>query len=285
MGSGKGGTGRVACPVPRLIDSTSVSLEGQPDQRHVEAAGAIRSAGVAASHRTGANPRRRSTLNTAAAEAPAAYGSTPASPAVSGSRVPPEHLFAYSDRRVGVIRKQAIDAELVVKRKLGRLIAASVQVLRAVRIAYAEVRCKEVVLGTEGERVQEQPDAMGVAHQSRRPPKRVAGGVARHDAALVRADSIRVGSDLAQAPRRDQVVVRPRVAAGDKVSRRAGDVDQLNQRERCLPPQPLQVSDLEGLDEYLRPPPVKAITAQRAEQRPIKREAERLKNVGCLVSG
>jgi hypothetical protein len=105
----------------------------------------------------------------------------------------------------------------------------------------------------------------------------MAGSVARDDPALVRADPIRVGSNLAQAPRRDEIVIRTPVTAGDKISRRARDVDELDQRKPRLVPQPLQVANLEGLDEYFCPGPVKAVTAQRAEQRPVKREAQRPK--------
>src|SRR5690348_10283726 len=73
---------------------------------------------------------------------------------------PPEHLFTHRDRGVGVVGKQAIDPELVIHRKLGRLVAAGMQEFRAALVAYAEVRRKEVVLRTEREWVQEQPDAM-----------------------------------------------------------------------------------------------------------------------------
>src|SRR2546423_9851508 len=121
---------------------------------------------------------------------------------------PPEHLFTHRNRGVGVVGKQAIDPELVIHRKLGRLVAAGVEEFRAALVAYAEVRCKEVVLRTESEWVQEQPDAMGVMHQPRRLAQRIARSVASHDAALVRADAVRVAGDLAEAMRRDEVVVR-----------------------------------------------------------------------------
>ena len=130
--------------------------------------------------------------------------------------------------------------------------------------------------------MQDQADAVGVAHQRRRRAERAARDVARDDAALLRADPVGVGGDLGQALRRHHLVVREAPA---EIGRTSRGVDQLHERERRLPVEPLEVADLERLDEHLRAPPVEAVAAQRVEQRLVEAQAERLEERRVLGLG
>jgi CRP-like cAMP-binding protein len=64
--------------------------------------------------------------------------------------LPAEELLPDGDGGVGVVGEDAVDAEAVEERQLGRLVAADAQVLRAGGVALAEVLREEGVLGPEG---------------------------------------------------------------------------------------------------------------------------------------
>jgi 2-polyprenyl-6-methoxyphenol hydroxylase-like FAD-dependent oxidoreductase len=79
----------------------------------------------------------------------------------------PECLLAYRNCRVGVIYRRT-PRRLVIERQLDRLVAPRVQAFPAARVAHAEVRRQEVVFRPEGERVQQQSAAVGVANEQGR---------------------------------------------------------------------------------------------------------------------
>src|SRR6266540_3233632 len=109
-----------------------------------------------------------------------------------------EHPVADRDGDVGVVAEHAVDPELVEQLQLGREVAGRLEVHGAGGVALAEVLRQEVVLPSEGPRVDHQPGLVGVADQRGRVGEAVLR-VAGHDQVLARPDAVGVAGDLRPA--------------------------------------------------------------------------------------
>jgi len=117
----------------------------------------------------------------------------------------------------------------------------------------------------------------------RRRRQGVAGGVARDDVALRRADAVGVPRDTAQARRGRELAVGARIVGGTL----ALAAEQLDERrvDAAAAVQQLEVVHLEGLDDDLRPRLVELVLRDRIDERSLQRKADRAEVARVLGLG